>query len=245
MGTPGITNIGVGELVERGMPVTMRKVGKPEFGEANAVGPRTLLIFADLGGMIVQRVPLAEMAGEPDGVVMFVEGAGEADGTMTSLEVPGNDERGRVLLANGKTKLETRILSLDVAGGKDLKLVPLADSVGEAETMIVPLEVGGDSDAKKLVMFVDRVGEAEGTITTLEVDKLVSVSFGVGISEMVLVVRGNIVLIVPVVMPAVTVRLYLVVVSLGLAVRVLICRRYFLANPRDIYRKGFLPWLSI
>lgn len=262
METPGITHIELGELVERAMPVTMRVAGKLEFGEVNAVGPRTLLVFADLGGMIVpagvagdetaeneKRVLLAEMTGEPDGIVVFVEGAGEADGTMTALEVPSNDERGRVLLANGECKLDTMTLPLDVAGGKVLgKLVLLADSVGESETTIVPLEVSDDSDAKKLFVFVGRVGEAEGTITTLEVDnlelagkktvdKLVSVSFGAGISEMVLVVNGNIVLTVTVVMPAVTVRLYLVVVSRGLAVRVLVCRRFLLANPRDRYRK--------
>lgn len=74
-------------------------------------------------------------------------------------------------------------------------------------------------------------------------DKLVSVSFGDGTSEMVLVVSGNIVLTVTVVMPAVTVRLYLVVVNRCLAVRVLVCRRFFLANLRDIYGKGFLPLL--
>lgn len=39
--TPGITHIGIGGLVERGMPVTMRVVGKLEFGEVNAVGPRS------------------------------------------------------------------------------------------------------------------------------------------------------------------------------------------------------------
>jgi len=66
------------------------------------------------------------------------------------------------------------------------------------------------------------------------VDKLVSVSLGSGISEMVLVVSGNIVLTVTVVMPAVTVRLYLVVVRRGLAVRVLVYRRLFLANLRDV-----------
>lgn len=268
MDTPGMTHIGVGEMVERGMPVTMRVIGKLEFGEVNAVGPRTLLVFADLGGMNVpvdvagnepaeneKRVLLAEMAGEPDGIVMFVEGAGEADGTVAALEVPSNDERVRVPLGNGKVKLETMTLPLDVAGGKVLgKLVLLADSVGETETMIVPLEVSDDSDARKLVVFVGRVGEAEGTIITLEVDnpelagkktvgKLVSVSFGDGTSEMVLVVSGNIVLTVTVVMPAVTVRLYLVVVNRCLAVRVLVCRRFFLANLRDIYGKGFLPLL--
>lgn len=250
------------------MPVAMRVVGKLEFEEGNAVGLRRLLVFADLGGMIVpvdvagdktaeneKRVLLAEMAGEPDGIVIFVEGAGEADGTI-ALEVPSNDERGRVLLANGKGKLDTGILPLDVAGGKVLeKLVLLAVSVGEPETMIVPLEVSDDSDAKKLVMFVDRVGEAEGTITTLgvdnpelagkmTVDKPVPAPVGIGISEMVLVVSGNIVLMVTVLIPAVTVRLYLVVVSRGLAVRVLVCRRILLANLRDIYRKGFRPLLS-
>lgn len=203
MDTPGMTHIGVGEMVERGMPVTMRVIGKLEFGEVNAVGPRTLLVFAGLGGMNVpvdvagdepaeneKRVLLAEMAGEPDGIVMFVEGAGEADGTVAALD-PSNDERGRVLLANGKVKLETMNLPLDVAGGKALgKLVLLAGSVGETETMIVPLEVSDDSDARKLVVFVGRVGEAEGTIITLEVDnpelagkktvdKFVSVSFSV------------------------------------------------------------------
>lgn len=34
------------------MPVTMRVVGELEFGEVNAVGPRTLLLFAELGGTI-------------------------------------------------------------------------------------------------------------------------------------------------------------------------------------------------
>lgn len=238
--TPGITHTGKGELVERGMPVTMRVVGKLEFREVNAVGPRTLLVFADLGGMIVpvdvagdktteneKRVLLAdEMAGEPDGIVMFVDGAGEADGTMTALEVFSND-KGRVLLAEGKGKLETMNLPVNVAVGKvGGKLVLLADSVGETETLIVPPEVSGDSDAKKLVVFVGRVGEAEGTMTTSERDKLVSVSLGTGISETVLVVSGNIVLTVTVVMPAVTVRLYLVVVSRGLAVRVLVCRHF-------------------
>lgn len=197
---------------------------------------------------------LAKITGEPDGIVMFFEDVGEADGTMTDLGVPSDDERGRVLLANGKGELETRILLLDVTGGKDLrKLVLLTDSVCEPETVIGPLELGDDSDAKKLVMFVGRVGEAEGTTTTLGVDnlelagkktveKLVSVSFGVGISEMVLVVSGNIVLIVTVVTPAVTVRRYLVVVSRGLAVKVLVCRPFLLVNLREIY-KGFLPWI--
>lgn len=230
--TPGITHVGKGELVERGMPVTMRVVGKPEIAEANPVGPGMLLLFADLGGMIVpvpgkneKRVLLAEMTGEPEGIVMFAEGAGEADGTMSTLEVPGNDKRGRVLLAKGKVKLGTMTLPLDGAVGKvPGKFVRLADSVGETETRIVTPEGSGDSDAKKLVVFVGRVGEAEGTMTTLEVDKLVSVSSGVGISEMVLVVSGNIVLTVTVVMPAVTVRLYLVVVTRGTAVRVLVCR---------------------
>lgn len=255
MDTPRIAHIGVGVLVERGMLVTMRVVAKLKFGEVNAVGPRKLLVFADLGGTIVpadvagdqtaeneKRVLLAEMAGEPDGIVMFVGCAGEADGTMAALEVPSNNERGRVLLANGKGELETGILPLEVAGGKVLeKLVLLADSVGETETVIVPLEVGDDSDAKKRVMFVGRVSEVGGTITTLGVDilelagkrtadKLVSVSFGVGISGLVIVVSGNIVLTVTVVMPAVTVRLYLVVVSRGLAVRVLVYRRFLLAN---------------
>lgn len=214
------------------MPVTMRVFGKPEFAEANPVGPSTLLIFADLGGMIVpvprkneMRVLLAEMTGEPEGVVMFAEGAGEADGTMITLEVPRIDERGRVLLANGKVKLGTMTLPLDIAVGKvPGNFVRLADSGGETETRIVPLEESGDSDAKKLVVFFGRIGEAEGTMTTLEVDKLVSVSPGVGISEMVLVVSGNIVLTVTVLMPAVTVRLYLVVVTRGTAVRVLVCR---------------------
>lgn len=238
--TLGITHTGKGELVERGMPVTMRVVGKLEFREVNAVGPRTLLVFADLGGVIVpvdvagdktaeneKRVLLAdEMAGEPAGIVMFVDGAGEADGTMTALEVFSNNE-GRVLLADGKGKLETMNLPLNVAVGKvGGELVLLADSVGETETLIVPPEVSGDSDAKKLVVFVGRVGEADGTMTTLEIDKLVSVSLGTGISETVLVVSGNIVLTVTVVMPAVTVRLYLVVVSRGLAVRVLVCRHF-------------------
>lgn len=259
METPGITHIGGGESVERGMPVTMRVAGKLEFGEVNAVGPRTVLVFADLRWKIVpvdvagdktaeneKRVLLAEMTGEPDGIVMFVEGAGEADGMMTALEVPSNDERGRVLLANGKGKLETVTLPLNVAVGTELgKLVLLADNVGETKTMIVPLEVSDDGDAKKLVVFVGKVGEAEGTMTTLEVDnlelagkktvdKLVSVSLGSGISEMVLVVSGNIVLTVTVVMPVVTVRLYLVVVRRGLAVRVLVYRRLLLANLRDI-----------
>lgn len=53
METSGITYIGIGVRVERGMPVTTRVVGKLEFGEANAVGPRTLLVFAELGGTIV------------------------------------------------------------------------------------------------------------------------------------------------------------------------------------------------
>lgn len=214
------------------MPVTMRVVGKPEIPEANPVGPSPLLLFADLGGMIVpvpglneERVLLAEMTSEPEGVVMFVEGAGEADGSMSTLEVPRNDERGRVLLAKGKDKLGTMTLPLYIAVGKVWgKFVLLADSVGETETEIVPLEVSGDSDAKKLVVFVGRVGEAEGTMITLEVDKLVSVSSGVGNSEMVLVVSDNIVLTVTVIMPDVTVRLYLVVVTRGTAVRVLVCR---------------------
>lgn len=49
----GITYIGIGACVERGMSVTMRVVGTLEFGEANAVGARTLLVFAELGGTIV------------------------------------------------------------------------------------------------------------------------------------------------------------------------------------------------
>lgn len=49
METPGITHIGVGELVERGMPVTMRVVGKLEFGEVNAVGRRTCWYLQTLG----------------------------------------------------------------------------------------------------------------------------------------------------------------------------------------------------
>lgn len=53
METLGITHIGAGELAERGMPVTMRVVGKLEFGKVNPVGPRTLLVFADLGFVIV------------------------------------------------------------------------------------------------------------------------------------------------------------------------------------------------
>lgn len=147
-----------------------------------------------------------EMAGEPDGTVMFVESAGEADGEMNA-EVSRNKVR-RVLLADGKGKFETVNLPLNVAVGKVLgKLVLLADSVGKTETLVVPPEVSGDSDPKKLVVFVGRVGEPEGTMTTLEVDKLVSVSLGAGISEMVLVVSGPPVLTVTVVMPAVTVRL--------------------------------------
>lgn len=174
------------------------------------------------------------MATEPDGTVRFVEGAGEAEGTMTALDVPSNDGGERVLLANGKGKPETMILSVDIAGGKVVEnLVPLAEGVGDPKGTFAPLEL----DAKKIVMFADRVGEAEGTIITLEADKLelagkkmvekfVSDSSGVGTSEKVLVVSGTIVLIVTVVMPAVTVYLYLVVVSLGLAVRVLVCRRF-------------------
>lgn len=191
------------------------------------------------------------MVTEPDGIVRFVEGASEAEGTMTALDVPSNDEGKRVLLANGKGKPEPMVLSVDVAGGKVVeKLVPLADSVGDPEGIFAPLELGGDTDTKKLVMFVDKVGEAEGTITTLEADKLelagkrrverlVSVSFGIGISEKVLVVSGTIVLIVTVVMPAVTVRLYLVVVSRGLAVRVLVCRRCCCHNPEIYKGKAF------
>lgn len=85
--TPEITHIGKGGSVTRGMPVIVGVVGKPEIPEANPVGPSTLLLFADLGGMIVpvpgkneERVLLAEITGEPEGIVMFVEGAGEADG---------------------------------------------------------------------------------------------------------------------------------------------------------------------
>lgn len=144
---------------------------------------------------------------------------------MSTLEVPRNDDRGRVPLAKGKDKLGTITLPLDIAVGKVWgKFVLLADSVGETETGIVTLEVSGDSDAKKLVVFVGTVREAEGTMITLEVDKLVSVSSGVGINEMVLVVSGNIVLTVTVIMPDVTVCLYLVVVTRGTAVRVLVYR---------------------
>lgn len=268
METPGMTHIGVGEMVERGMPVTMRVIGKLEFGEVNAVGPRTLLVFADLGGMNVpvdvagnepaeneKHVLLAEMAGEPDGIVMFVEGAGEADGTVAALEVPSNDERVRVLHCRLIARASPRPCRRRHPVAESLSRAYLFRwPIGETETMIVPLEVSDDSDARKLVVFVGRVGEAEGTIITLEVDnpelagkktvdKLVSVSFGDGTSEMVLVVSGNIALTVTVVMPAVTVRLYLVVVNRCLAVRVLVCRRFFLANLRDIYGKGFLPLL--
>lgn len=35
------------------MPVTMRVVGKVEFGKVNPVGPRTLLVFADPEFVIV------------------------------------------------------------------------------------------------------------------------------------------------------------------------------------------------
>lgn len=150
---------------------------------------------------------------EPDGTVGLIECAGEAEGTMIALNVPSNDEGKRVLLANGKGTTETTILSVDIAGGKVVEnLVPLSEGVGGPEGIFVPLEL----DAKKIVMFVDRVGEAEGTITSLKADKLelackkmvekfVSDSSGVGISEKVLVVSGTIVLIVTVVMPAVTV----------------------------------------
>lgn len=227
--------------------MTMRVVGRLEFEEVYAVGPGTLLEFANFGGTIVlvvfstgKRVLLAEMLIEPEGIVTFLEGAVEAEGSrsITALDVPGKDEGKRVLLANGKGESETMILRVDVAGDKVLeKLVPLAESVGDLERMAVPLEVCGDNDAKEFVVFVNRVGETEGSITTPEinklelagkriVEKLVLVSFGVGISENVLIVSGTIVLMVTVVMPAVTVRLYLVVVSRGLAVRVLVCRRF-------------------
>lgn len=211
--------------------------------------------------LVEKRVLLAEITGEPDGIVgclelagnttllMFVEGAGEDDGTMTALEITSNYKEKRVLLANGKGKPETTILSLDVASGKAVeKLVPLANSVGEPEGMIVPLWIASDSDAKKLVMYVDRVGEAEGTITTLEVtgpeladkktvEKLLPVPFGVRSSIKVLAVSGTSVLIDTVVMPAVTLRLYLVFVSSALQTNLL-------ANLREIYRNGFLLLLS-
>lgn len=177
---------------------------------------------------------LAEMTTKPDGAVRFVEGAGEAEGKMTALDVPSNDEGKRVLLAKGKGKPETMILSVDIAGGKVVEnLVLLAEGVGDPEGKFVLFEL----EAKKVVMFVNSVGGAEGTITTLEADKLelagkktvgkfVSDSSGVEISKKVLVVSGTAVLMVTVVMPVVTVYLYLVVVSLDLAVRVLVCRRF-------------------
>lgn len=54
--TPGVTQIGIGVFVGRGMPVTMSVVGKLGSEEVNAVGPRRLLVFAERGGTIVLLV---------------------------------------------------------------------------------------------------------------------------------------------------------------------------------------------